>query len=79
MTETVQVALIGLVGSGVGSLVGIIVNTKLMTYRIEQLEKKVDKHNGIIERTYDLEERISLNEERIKVANHRLDDIERNS
>jgi hypothetical protein len=79
MTETVQVALIGLIGSGVGSLVGIVVNSKLMTYRIEQLEKKVDKHNGIIERTYDLEERISLNEERIKVANHRLDDIERNN
>ena len=79
MTETVQVALIGLIGSGVGSLVGIVVNSKLMTYRIEQREKKVDKHNGIIERTYDLEERISLNEERIKVANHRLDDIERNN
>lgn len=79
MTETVQVALIGLLGSGVGSLVGIIVNSRLTTYRIEQLEKKVDKHNRIIERTYDLEERISLNEERIKVVNHRLEDIERNN
>lgn len=78
MTETVQVALIGLVGSGIGSFVGIAANTKLMTYRIEQLEKKVEKHNNVIERTYDLEERISLNEEKIKVANHRLDDLERN-
>ena len=77
MTETVQVALIGLLGSGIGSLVGIIVNTKLITYRIEQLEKKVEKHNNLIDRTYSLEERVSLNEEKIKVGNHRIEDIER--
>lgn len=76
MTDTVQVALIGLVGSGVGSMVGIFANTKLMTYRLEQLEKRVEKHNNLIERTYDLEERLSLQEERTKVVNHRLDDLE---
>ena len=78
MTTEVQVALLGLVGSGIGSFIGIVANTKLMTYRIEQLEKKVEKHNNLIERTYDIEERVSLNEERIKVANHRLDDLEGN-
>ena len=76
MTETVQVAMIGLLGSGIGSLVGIVVNSKLTNYRLEQLEKKVDKHNNLIERTYSLEERISLNEEKIKVANHRIEDLE---
>ena len=43
---------------------------ELQAYRIEQLEKKQDKHNNLIERTYILEEKI-------KVANHRIDDLER--
>lgn len=76
MTEQVTIALIGLMGSGIGSLVGIAVNSKLTNYRLEQLEKKVEKHNSIIERTYSLEERITLNEEKIKVANHRIEDLE---
>lgn len=77
MTETVTVALIGLGGSAFGSFIGIVANTRMMNYRIEQLEKKVEKHNSLVDRTYDLEERISLNEEKIKVANHRIEDIER--
>ena len=77
MTDTVLVALIGLAGSGIGSFIGIVANTKMTNYRLEQLERKVEKHNGLIDRTYNLEERITLNEEKIKVANHRLDDLER--
>lgn len=50
---------------------------ELQMYRIEQLEKKVDKHNNLVERTYHLEEQASLCEEKIKVANHRLDDLEK--
>lgn len=49
----------------------------LVEYRLSQLEKKVDKHNNLIERTYKLEEGMTLHEEKIKVANHRLDDLER--
>lgn len=77
MTDTVLVALIGLGGSGIGSFIGIVANTKMTNYRLEQLEKKVEKHNSLIDRTYNLEERITLNEEKIKVANHRLEDLER--
>ena len=77
MTDTVLVALIGLAGSGMGSFIGIVANTKMTNYRLEQLEKKVEKHNSLIDRTYNLEERITLNEEKIKVANHRLEDLER--
>lgn len=55
MPEGVMIALITLGGSGLGSLCGIIISSKLTTYRIEQLEKKVDKHNTIIERTFVLE------------------------
>lgn len=49
----------------------------LQAYRIEQLEKKVEKHNQIVERTYELERRADLTDEKIKVANHRIDDLER--
>ena len=50
---------------------------ELQAYRIEQLEKKVDKHNNVIERTYRLEEQNALQDEKIKVANHRIEDLER--
>lgn len=49
----------------------------LMEYRIAQLEKKMDKHNQLVERTYKLEERTEVQEERISVANHRIADLER--
>ena len=55
-----------------------MINTKLITYRLEQLENKVNKHNNIIERTYNLEARLDVDEERLKVANHRIDDLENN-
>lgn len=76
MIEGVLIALITLGGSGIGSLCGIVISSKLTTYRIEQLEKKVDKHNTVIERTFKLEERCGIQDEQIKVANHRIEDIE---
>lgn len=66
MTDTVIVAIISLLGTLLGSFGG----TQLIKYRIEQLEKKVEKHNSIVERTYILEEKV-------KVANHRIEDLER--
>jgi hypothetical protein len=70
---TVIVGVLSFLGTAIGSFGGI----KLMTYRIEQLEKKVEKHNSVIERTYKLEEAQKVQEEQIKVANHRIDDLER--
>lgn len=66
VSETILVALLGFAGTMIGSFGGM----KLMSYRIEQLEKKVDKHNHFAER-------MPVVEEQIKVANHRLDDLER--
>ena len=77
MSEAVLVALIGLAGSGLGSVLGILVSSKLTQYRLEQLEKKVEVHNQVIDRVYKLEERTELQEEKIKVANHRIEDLER--
>lgn len=49
----------------------------LLEYKLEELTKRVDKHNNTIERTYHLEEQMGIHEEKIKVANHRIDDLER--
>ena len=65
MTEMIVVALISFAGTCVGSWGGL----KLMSYRIEQLEKKVDKHNHFAER-------MPVVEEQIKVINHRIEDLE---
>lgn len=72
----VMVALIGMVGSAIGTFTGILASSKLTSYRIEQLEKKVDKHNTVIERTYKLEEGQAVIQEQIKVVNHRVADLE---
>lgn len=77
MNSTIIVALISLMGTLVGSLGGILVSSKLTNYRIEQLEKKQEKYNNLIERTFKLEERIEVSDEKIKVINHRLEDLER--
>ena len=48
----------------------------LLDYRLSELEKKVDKHNHLVERTYHLEGDMEVVHEQIKVANHRIDDLE---
>ncbi len=75
--EAIIVALIGLAGSALGSILGVLASARLTSYRIEQLEKRVQAHNNLIERTYKLEERTELQEEKIKVANHRIEDLEK--
>lgn len=55
MTDVVIVGLLSLGGTLIGTFGGIIASNRLTAWRIEQLEKKVDKHNSLIERTYKLE------------------------
>ena len=76
MSETIIVAILSLIGTLAGSLLGIVAANKLVIYRIEQLEKKVEKHNNVLERVYDLEKSEAVIKEEIKVANHRIDDLE---
>ena len=70
------ISLVSVFGSLLGTLAGILSNSKLVNQRIEQLEKKVDKHNQVIDRVYKLEQRDAVVEEEIKVANHRISDLE---
>ena len=67
--DTIAVAIVSLVGTLIGTFGGIITASKLTNYRIEQLERKVDKHNNFAEK-------IPLIQNDIKVANHRIDDLE---
>ena len=76
MTEAINVAALGLVGTLVGSYLANRKSTALIAYRLEQLEQKVSKHNNLVERTYALEESVALMDERQKVANHRITDLE---
>ena len=77
MPTEVIVALIGLLGSAAGTFTGIMVSAKLTAYRLSELEKRVEKHNKVIERTYKLEEAQAVMQEQIKVANHRIGDLEK--
>lgn len=76
MPAEVITAALGLVGTLVGTLGGIALSSNLTNYRIEQLEKKVEKHNNLITRTYKLEQEFAVMDEKVKVANHRIDDLE---
>lgn len=76
MSAEVITAALSLVGTLVGTLGGIALSSNLTNYRIEQLEKKVEKHNNLITRTYKLEQEFAVMDEKVKVANHRIDDLE---
>lgn len=76
MDSTTLTALLAFTGTVVGSIGGILASARLTNYRIQQLEKKVEKHNGLVERTYELESWKEVCEEKFKVANHRIDDLE---
>lgn len=72
MSTEIAVSVITLIGT----ILTVYGGNKLTAYRIEQLEKRVNKHNNLIERTFKIEERLTRDEEQIKVANHRLEDLE---
>lgn len=79
-TETIFAALIS---AGAATLVCLVNNIfqqrkteALLTYKLDELTKRVDKHNSLVERTYRLEEKTSVFDEKMRVANHRIADLE---
>lgn len=70
MTSELWVALLALLGTVIGTLGGILASSKLISYRLEQLEKKVDEHNQYARR-------MPVVEEKLKVVDHRIEDLER--
>lgn len=77
MTEGIIIAVLSMVGTLAGAYLVNRKSSALIAYRLDKLEEKVDKHNSVIERTFKLEEQAALIEERIKVANHRIEDLEK--
>ena len=77
MTDAIIVALI----TGGFSFFGVYLSNRksaaLVEYRLKQLEDKVAAHNNLVERMYAVEEKQTLTEEKLKVANHRIDDLEK--
>lgn len=76
MSTEIIVAVIGLLGSVAVQFGGILVNSKLTTYRLEQLENKVNAHNNMVERIYKLEQENAVQDNRLAVADHRITDLE---
>ncbi len=63
MSETVIISVISLIGTAIGSLVGLLINNRLVSYKIEELTKRVERHNNFAVR-------IPVLEEQIKNLNH---------
>lgn len=81
MSEAIQVAVISGLFVAVPSVIATMMSNNktnaLMNYRMDQLEKKQDKYNNVIARTYELEKQAKVFNEQIKVANHRIEDLEK--
>lgn len=75
--ESVIVAALALVGTLAGTYFANRRSAALIAYRLEALEKRVQAHNSLVERMYQVEERAELQEEKLKVVNHRIGDLER--
>jgi len=82
--ETMIPVITAIISGGSAAVAAIIVaaiqhrkTVALLEYRLAQLEEKVDKHNNLVERTYELEKYSAVIQNDIKVANHRIDDLEK--
>ena len=66
----VMIVVLPVIGTVLGSMFGVLASNRLTNHRLLELEKKVDKHNEVITRTFILEEKV-------KVLNHRIEDLEK--
>lgn len=76
MNELV-ITIVTSVATLIGTVITVISGNKLIAYRIQQLEEKVKAHNNLIVRTYEIEKRLEVDENRLKVSEHRLSDLEK--
>lgn len=79
MSDAIIVAIITAIASFLGVYASNRKSAALVEYRLKQLEEKVAAHNNLVERMYAVEEKQALTDEKLKVANHRIDDLERSA
>ena len=77
MSDAIIVAILSLVGTAIGSVVSVLTANRLTNYKIDELKKTVEKHNSLIDRTYRLEESVTLVNEKLDVLDHRVDALEK--
>ena len=76
MNDTVFIALLTLIGTLAGTFGGIVTSSKLTSYRLEQLEQRVNKHNNLIDRTYELERQHTVDSHRLSTVEDKLTKME---
>lgn len=67
VSDVVIVAIVGAIGSGLCSLLGVLASSKLTQYRLQELEKKVQAHNNLIDRMYKVEKKQSELEQKVEM------------
>ena len=77
MTETVIVAVLSLIGTMAGAYFANKKSAALIAYRLEQLEKKVNQHNSVIERQYELEKKFAEHKRDYAAACRRIEELEK--
>jgi len=77
MWATIGAALISAAAAILVSVIQHRKSTALIEYKVDELKKEVEKHNNLVERTFELEKDVEVIRNDIKVANHRIDDLER--
>ena len=78
MSETVIVAILAFLGTVLGSGLSIFANARLTNYKIDELKKQVEAHNGLIDRTYNLEKTQAVQDQEILGLDSRLKEVEKN-
>ena len=76
MTENIIISMITLAGTMITAYAGVKKFSSLTDYKLNELTKKVEKHNNLVERMYCTEKKIGILNEKISVANHRISDLE---
>lgn len=77
MSDAIIVAVLSLVGTAIGSVVSVLTANRLTNYKIDELKKTVEKHNSLIDRTYRLEESVTLVNEKLDTLDRRVEALER--
>lgn len=77
MNDSIIVAILSLIGTALGAVVSVLTANRLTNYKIDELRKVVEKHNGLIDRTYKLEKDVTIVNEKMDVLDHRVDALER--
>lgn len=76
MTENIIISMITLAGTMITAYAGVKKFSSLTDYKLNELTKKVEKHNNLVERMYCTEKKVGILNEKISVANHRISDLE---